>query len=103
MKEDSVPLPPSGSGVRAENSYPSFSEKFGITGSVVSAVDLVKGIGVCAGLDSVPVEGATGNFDTNYRGKAESALRELRSGKDFVYIHIEAPDECGHRNELEKR
>ncbi len=82
---------------------PSFSEKFGITGSVVSAVDLVKGIGICAGLDSVTVEGATGNFDTNYKGKAEKALQELKSGKDFVYIHIEAPDECGHRHEIDKK
>ena len=80
-------------------SIPSFSDKFGISGSVISAVDLVKGIGICAGLNVVNVEGATGNFKTNYVGKAEKALQELENGRDFVYIHIEAPDECGHRHE----
>lgn len=81
----------------------SFSEKYGISGSVVSAVDLIKGIGICAGLDSIDVEGATGNINTNFRGKAEAALNELRNGKDFVYIHIEAPDECGHRQEISNK
>lgn len=82
---------------------PSFIDKYGIRGSVVSAVDLIKGIGICAGLDSINVEGATGNIDTNFRGKAEAALKELESGKDFVYVHIEAPDECGHRFEVENK
>jgi len=82
---------------------PSFFEKYGLTGSVISAVDLVKGIGICAGLTSVEVEGATGNIHTNFRGKALAALAELRSGKDFVYIHIEAPDEAGHQGELETK
>ncbi|MGE5615143.1 MAG: cofactor-independent phosphoglycerate mutase [Bacillota bacterium] len=82
---------------------PSFSEKYGISGSVVSAVDLVKGIGICAGLDSIDVEGATGNIHTNFRGKAMAALEELKKGKEFVYIHVEAPDECGHRFETENK
>ncbi len=82
---------------------PKFTDKYGLSGSVVSAVDLIKGIGICAGLDSVDVEGATGNIHTNFKGKAEAALKELRNGKDFVYVHIEAPDECGHRFEIENK
>lgn len=74
---------------------PTFREKYGLCGSVVAAVDLIKGIGVYAGLDVVKVPGATGYIDTNFRGKAEAALRELES-KDFVLIHVEAPDEAGH-------
>lgn len=84
-------------------SLPSFQETYGKKGSVISAVDLVKGIGISAGLRSVHVEGATGNIDTNFVGKAEAALEELKSGQDFVYIHIEAPDECGHRREIENK
>jgi len=82
---------------------PKFIDKYGLKGSVVSAVDLIKGIGICAGLDSIDVEGATGNINTNFRGKAEAALKELRNGKDFVYVHVEAPDECGHRFEVENK
>lgn len=82
---------------------PNFNEKYGVKGSVVSAVDLIKGIGICAGLDSIDVEGVTGNIDTNFVGKAEAALQELRNGKDFVYVHMEAPDECGHRFEIENK
>ncbi|MCL6561159.1 MAG: alkaline phosphatase family protein, partial [Firmicutes bacterium] len=70
---------------------------------VISAVDLIKGIGICAGLAVVEVEGATGNIHTNFRGKALAALEELKKGKDFVYIHVEAPDEAGHRGELENK
>lgn len=84
-------------------SLPSFYEKYGIHGSVISAVDLIKGIGKCAGLSSVDVEGATGNIDTNFKGKAMAALKELSNGKDFVYVHIEAPDECGHRHEVNNK
>jgi len=84
-------------------SIPRFYDKYGITGSVISAVDLIKGIGICAGLNSVDVEGATGNIHTNFRGKAEAALKELEAGRDFVYIHVEAPDECGHRFEIENK
>jgi 2,3-bisphosphoglycerate-independent phosphoglycerate mutase len=72
-----------------------FRDKYGLSGSVVAAVDLIKGIGVYCGLDVIPVPGATGYLDTNYRGKAEHALRELER-KDFVLIHVEAPDEAGH-------
>ena len=72
-----------------------FRDKYGLNGSVVAAVDLIRGIGVYAGLSVVTVPGATGYLDTNYRGKAESALRELEE-KDFVLIHVEAPDEAGH-------
>ncbi len=75
---------------------PLFSAKWGLTPAVISAVDLIKGIGVCAGCDVISVEGATGNFETNYRGKAEAAIRAFRD-HDFVYIHVEAPDECGHQ------
>lgn len=82
---------------------PGFAGKYGLSGSVIAAVDLIKGIGICAGLDIVEVEGATGNINTNFRGKAEAALKELKNGKDFVYIHIEAPDECGHRFEIENK
>ncbi|NLY19474.1 MAG: phosphoglycerate mutase, partial [Clostridiaceae bacterium] len=74
-----------------------FSQKYGINGSVISAVDLVNGIGILAGLKTVHVAGATGNINTNFRGKALAALNELEKGSDFVYIHIEAPDECGHQ------
>lgn len=80
-----------------------FYEKYNLKGSVISAVDLIKGIGKCAGLDSIEVEGATGNVHTNFKGKAEAALKELKSGKDFVYIHIEAPDESGHRYEIDNK
>ncbi|MDF9408956.1 MAG: 2,3-bisphosphoglycerate-independent phosphoglycerate mutase [Pelotomaculum sp. PtaB.Bin013] len=82
---------------------PKFIDKYGLTGSVISAVDLIKGIGICAGLKVVEVEGATGNIHTNFRGKALAALEELSKGKDFVYIHVEAPDEAGHRGELSNK
>lgn len=80
-----------------------FDEKYAIKGSVISAVDLIKGIGILAGLRNIEVEGATGNIHTNFIGKAHAALKELESGQDFVYLHVEAPDECGHRNEIENK
>ena len=80
-----------------------FFEKYGLKGSVISAVDLIKGIGICAGLNSIDVEGATGNYHTNYEGKARAALQALNEGQDFVYIHLEGPDECGHRYEIENK
>lgn len=80
-----------------------FAEKFGKRGAVVSAVDLIKGIGICAGLNSIDVEGATGNIDTNFEGKAQAAIDALLGGDDFVYVHMEAPDECGHRCEPENK
>lgn len=80
-----------------------FYDKYNMHGSVISAVDLIKGIGICAGLRSVDVEGATGNIHTCFKGKAFAALEELENGSDFVYVHIEAPDECGHRYEVENK
>ncbi len=81
---------------------PLFKEKFGIDGAIISAVDLVNGIGRLAGLEVVSVPGATGYYDTNYRGKAEYALNALKS-KDFVFIHIEAPDEAGHNGDAKAK
>lgn len=81
----------------------SFKDKYGLKGSVVCAVDLVKGLGLCAGLTPVKVEGATGGIVTNFAGKARAALDELQRGQDFVYLHIESPDEAGHQGELEKK
>ena len=81
----------------------SFEETYGVKGSIVSAVDLLKGIGICAGMNTPEVEGATGYIDTNFEGKANAAVEEWKNGADLVYIHIEAPDECGHRNEPENK
>ncbi len=80
-----------------------FEGKFGLKGSVISAVDLIKGIAKCAGMNSIDVEGATGNCETNWDGKARAALDALLSGSDFVYIHMEAPDEMGHQGLPEKK
>lgn len=82
--------------------FPPFEKVYGIKGGVVSAVDLIKGIGRCAEMDVAEVEGATGYIDTNFEGKADAAL-ELLKKDDLVYIHFEAPDECGHRNEPENK
>lgn len=84
-------------------SLPLFFDKYGLKGSVISAVDLTKGLGICAGLKVIDIPGATGNITTNFRGKALAALEEIRRGQDFVYLHIEAPDEAGHRGELENK
>lgn len=81
----------------------SFKKKFGKNGSMISAVDLLKGIAICAEMNSVDVEGATGYLDTNFEGKAQAAIDEFKKGQDFVYIHVEAPDECGHRGEYENK
>lgn len=78
---------------------PTLKERFRIEGYVISAVHLIKGIGIYAGLEVLDVPGMTGFFDTNYVGKAQYALRSLRD-KDFVYIHVEAPDEAGHMGDL---
>ncbi|MEE0772055.1 MAG: cofactor-independent phosphoglycerate mutase [Anaerovoracaceae bacterium] len=80
-------------------SLSSFYDKYGITGTAISAVDLIKGIAICAGLDSVDVEGATGTLHTNFDGKAQAAIKEFRNGKDFVYLHLEGPDECSHQGD----
>jgi 2,3-bisphosphoglycerate-independent phosphoglycerate mutase len=75
-------------------------QRFGMDGYVISAVHLIKGIGMLAGLEVLEVPGVTGYFDTNYDGKAQYALRGLRE-KDFVYVHVEAPDEAGHMGDLQ--
>ena len=82
---------------------PNFKDKWGLNATVISAVDLIKGIGLCAGMTSVDVEGATGNVHTNYDGKANAAIEAFKNGDDFVYIHVEGPDECGHRAETENK
>jgi 2,3-bisphosphoglycerate-independent phosphoglycerate mutase len=82
---------------------PNFYDKWGLRGAVISAVDLIKGIGICAGLKSINVEGATGNIHTNWTGKADAAIEAFENEYDFVYIHVEAPDECGHRAEIENK
>lgn len=90
-----------GEGVRAE--LDNFKEKYGLKASMISAVDLLKGIGKFSGMSVVEVEGATGYIDTNFDGKAEAAIKEFENGQDFVYIHVEAPDECGHRAEVQNK
>ena len=82
---------------------PSFKEKWGLDATVISAVDLIKGIGLCAGMKSIDVDGATGNVHTNYTGKANAAINAFKDGAEYVYIHVEAPDECGHRAEIENK
>ncbi|MCU0651738.1 MAG: cofactor-independent phosphoglycerate mutase [Candidatus Omnitrophica bacterium] len=79
-----------------------FKEKFGLTGSVISAVDLIKGLGRLLGLEVINVEGATGYYDTDYGGKARAALKSLEKN-DFVFVHIEAPDEAGHNGDLREK
>lgn len=81
----------------------SFENKFGLKGAVISAVDLLKGIGICAGMKTPDVEGATGYIDTNFTGKLDAAVERLKADCDFAYIHVEAPDECGHRGEQENK
>ncbi len=78
---------------------PSFESRFGVRGAVVAGVDVIFGIGVVTGMDPIRVEGATGYLDTNYEGKAEAALAALED-HDFVYVHVEAPDECSHQGDL---
>jgi 2,3-bisphosphoglycerate-independent phosphoglycerate mutase len=76
-------------------SLPQFKEKFGLNAAVISAVDLVKGIGVLAGMEIINVPSATGNENTDYEGKADAALQALKT-HDLVFVHVEAPDEAGH-------
>ncbi|MFI3249679.1 MAG: 2,3-bisphosphoglycerate-independent phosphoglycerate mutase [Eubacteriales bacterium] len=83
-------------------SLPSFEERFGHTGAMISAVPLCHGIARLIGLDVLMVEGATGELDTNYQGKVDAALQALET-HDFVAIHVEAPDECTHAGNLEEK
>lgn len=84
-------------------SLPSFSDMTGLKASVVCAVDLIKGIGFCAGMNVPNIDGATGTLNTNYVGKRDAAINELKNGADFVYIHVEAPDECGHQGNAKEK
>ncbi|MBI4845413.1 MAG: cofactor-independent phosphoglycerate mutase [Candidatus Omnitrophica bacterium] len=86
-----------GQGKKVE--MPSFAEKYGIAGSVISAVDLIKGIGRAAGLIPITVPGATGYYDTDYAAKAEYAINSLKENS-FVFVHVEAPDEAGHNGDM---
>lgn len=79
-----------------------FNKLYGVEGSVVAAVDLIKGIGKFAGLEVIDVPGATGFIDTNFKGKAEYAVKSLES-RDYVYVHVEAPDEAGHMGSIEEK
>lgn len=89
-----------GAGTRPE--LPSFTDKYGLKGAMISAVDLLKGIAVGAGMEVLEVEGANGGLHTNYRGKASAAVKALtEEGYDFVYIHVEAPDEMGHQADIQ--
>ena len=81
-------------------SLPSFKEKTGLKASVVCAVDLIKGIGFCAGMNVPYVEGATGAAETDYKAKRDAAINEFKNGAELVYIHVEAPDECGHQGKV---
>ena len=79
------------------------TEKFGVSGAIITAVDLLKGLGIYAGLEIIDVPGATGYYDTDYEAKADYALKALEGGKDFVYVHVEAPDEAGHEGAITEK
>lgn len=81
---------------------PGFKETFGMKGAVISAVDLIKGLGRASGLEVVDIEGATGLVDTNYEGKVEAAMKFLEDG-DFVFVHLEGPDESGHMGSIKDK
>lgn len=80
-----------------------FEKKNGVRGCIVSAVDLLKGIAKCAGMNAPQVDGATGYIDTNFAGKAAAGIEAFKNGCDLVYLHFEAPDECGHRGEAKNK
>ena len=80
-----------------------FEKKFALKGGMISAVDLLKGIAIISGMKVIEVKGATGNYDTNFSGKAQACIDGLKNGLDFIYIHMEAPDECGHHGDAEHK
>jgi 2,3-bisphosphoglycerate-independent phosphoglycerate mutase len=80
--------------------WPSFQSMYNKSGAVISAVDLLFGIAICAGLKPIEVEGATGNLNSNLLGKAKAAIRAFKEGIEYVYVHVEAPDECGHQGDI---
>ena len=80
-----------------------FKEKNGVTACVVSAVDLLKGIGICSGMQTPDVKGATGYIDTDFEAKTNAGIEAFKNGADLVYLHFEAPDECGHRGEAQNK
>lgn len=82
---------------------PHYQEVYGLSGAMISAVDLLKGIGSLCGMRVMEVPGATGTLHTNYAGKVAAAKEAYRDGADFVYVHLEGPDECGHRKEVENK
>ncbi len=91
-------------GAGTKPSLSDFQEKTGLRGAMISAVDLLKGIAVGAGMEVIDVDGATGSLHTNYEGKANAAVKTLlEDGNDFVYIHVEAPDEMGHQGSMEHK
>ena len=90
-------------GAGAKTSIPSFRSYYGKEGGVISAVNLVKGIGRLSGMEVIEVEGADGTINTNYKGKVQACLTGLKRGLDFIYLHIEAPDECGHKGDLKEK
>ncbi len=81
----------------------SFKEKNGVSGTVISAVDLLKGIGICGGMDTPEVPNTTGYIDTDFEGKTNAGIEAFKKGSELVYLHFEAPDECGHRGEAENK
>ena len=87
-----------GQGTRPQ--LPDFNEKYGVDGAVISAVDLIKGIALFAGLEVLKVDGINGTKHTNFSGKAEAAIEAYRNGKNFIYMHIEGTDECSHQGDL---
>ncbi|MBE6750275.1 MAG: cofactor-independent phosphoglycerate mutase [Ruminococcaceae bacterium] len=84
-------------------SLENFKEKNGVSACVVSAVDLLKGIGICSGMQTPEVKGATGYLDTDFEAKTKAGIGAYKNGTDLVYLHFEAPDECGHRGEPENK
>jgi len=90
-----------GHGQRSQ--LPRFTTKYGLRGAVISEVDLIKGLGRCAGLEVLEVPGLTGDNNTNFAGMTKAALAALRQGLDFIFLHLEAPDEYGHRQETENK